>query len=113
MAGGRADREEQQYTSFPGLQVLDDADVWVQFEEYGYDTEPALPVKGEVVPKRLPTTATFRFCCREIYPPAVVEDPDTTAPMEFTFQKATYKVDDTMETAEDPYLLWYDLLSYF
>lgn len=71
-----------------------------------------MPQKGEVVPRQLPTSSNFRYCIREIYPPGIVTDP-TTQPIEFTFLPATFKIDDTATTAEDPEELWYRVLPFF
>ena len=112
VAGGLSTRKAQQYSSFPGLQVLDAPDFFAQFDELGGDTTPGLPTPDEVIPRRLPTTASFRYCIREIYPPQIVTD-SSTAPMEFNFQAATWKLDDTLDTAEDPEYLWYEVLPLF
>mmetsp|Transcript_10773 Transcript_10773/g.30278 ORF Transcript_10773/g.30278 Transcript_10773/m.30278 type:complete len:638 (+) Transcript_10773:39-1952(+) len=113
VAGGLPEREQQQYTSFPGLQVCDDPQLYSYYDALGMDTSPQ-PATGrsDLTPRRLPTTASYRICVREIYPPQIATDP-TTIPMEFNFQPATYKLDDTYVTAEDPEELWYTLLPYF
>ena len=112
VAGGLQSRPRQQYTSFPGLQVVDDPELFNEFDALGGDTSPALPSPDDVVPRRLPTQAGFRYCIREIYPPQIVTDSDTQ-PMEFNFQAATHKIVDTLDTAENPYKLWYQVLKYF
>jgi TPR repeat protein len=68
--------------------------------------------KGETIPRQLPTTSNFRYCIREIYPPSIEFDTNTQ-PTEFTFLPATFKVNDSAQTAEDPELLWYEVLPFF
>jgi len=112
VAGGIQSRSQQQYTSFPGGQVMEAADFFDLFDQLGGNTTPGWPAPGDVIPRRLPTTANFRYCVRELYPPSIVADTNSP-PLEFSFQPATYKISDTLETAEDPELLWYSVLPLF
>jgi len=110
VVGGLAERDQMQYTSFPGLQVLDDPAIYRQLDQLGQDivVGPAQP--GEVQPRCLPTSAAFRYCIREIYPPTRAY---STKPMEYTFQAADVHLMANQLTAYAPQYVWYEALSHF
>eukprot|EP00211_Chloroparvula_japonica_P001028 CAMPEP_0119121380 /NCGR_PEP_ID=MMETSP1310-20130426/2039_1 /TAXON_ID=464262 /ORGANISM="Genus nov. species nov., Strain RCC2339" /LENGTH=591 /DNA_ID=CAMNT_0007110943 /DNA_START=311 /DNA_END=2086 /DNA_ORIENTATION=- len=113
VAGGPAAQEQQQYMSFPGGQVMDSSYAYSSFQRLGLDTSPVVPPDPtDLVPRELLTTGTWRYCIREIYSPVALNDFEEP-PLEFSFQPATYKVDDSLETAENPALLWYRILPLF
>jgi len=111
--GGMPGRNPMQYTSFPGLQVLEKNPLFGQFIRLKQnvtwvpyaDTDP-----DSIVPRLLATQADFRYCVREIYPP---EANYQTKPMEFNFQQATYHYYNTELTANYPQYVWYDVLDLF
>merc|ERR1712227_22576 len=105
-------RQQMQYTSFPGLQVLEKKPLFGQFIKLKQnvwvpyaDIDP-----NSVVPRLLPTQADFRYCVREIYPP---EASYSTKPMEFNFQQANYHYFNNELTANYPEYAWYQVLDLF
>lgn len=101
-----------QYTSFPGLQVLDDKPLFGQFLELRQNIT-ACPVDenpNDPVPRVLLTQAAFRYCIREIYPPY---HKYTEAPTEYTFLPADHHLFFTNLTASYPYYIWYEVLPFF
>lgn len=111
--GGIPGREPMQYTSFPGLQVLEKNALFGQFkrlkQNISYVPFGEIDIDS-VVPRVLYTQADFRYCIREIYPPEANYD---TNPMEFNFQQADYHYFNNELTANYPQYVWYDVLSLF
>ena len=106
-----------QYTSFPGGQVLENSSLMPMLLELGQNVTTAAPgTADDPVPRRLPTTATYRFCAREIYPSsdaAPPRPPDQTNPMEYSFQQATHHIYNDELTATYPMYAWYSALQFF
>jgi len=112
VVGGIPGSGQMQYTSFPGLQVLDDGPLFGQLLELRQNIT-ACPVdenEDHPVPRLLLTQASFRYCIREIYPP--VPDYDQP-PMEYTFQPANHHIFFTEFTANYPQYIWYEVLDFF
>jgi len=111
--GGMPGRSPMQYTSFPGLQVLDNGPLFGQFlrlrQNISYVPYADMDM-DDIVPRLLPTTAAFRYCIREIYPPTAAYD---TNPTEYTFQQADYHYWNNAVTANYPQYVWYDVLDLF
>jgi len=111
--GGVPGRMPMQYTSFPGLQVIEKNALFGQFHRLKqnisyvpYDEiDPT-----DVVPRIIPTQADYRYCIREIYPPEADYD---TIPMEFNFQQADYHLFNNELTANYPQYVWYQVLDFF
>ena len=112
--GGLPSRPTMQYTSFPGLQVLDKDPLYGQFIQLKQNVS-FVPYKEmdptDVVPRDLATTASFRYCVREIYPPE--DAPNSDTPMEFNFQAADFHLYNTAITANYPEYVWYEVLPLF
>lgn len=111
--GGMPGREAMQYTSFPGLQVLEKNALFGQFYRLKQNISyvPFADIDYDsFVPRVLATKADFRYCVREIYPP---EADYNTKPMEFNFQQADYHYFNNELTANYPQYVWYDILSLF
>lgn len=116
--GGIPQQEEMQYTAFPGLQVLDNGPLMSMFAQLGKNITTAAPgtTTDDPVPRLLPTTAGFRFCVREIYPPSTAEPPrppQETNPMEYSFQEATQHLYNDELIAVYPMYTWYQVLDFF
>jgi len=99
--------QPQQYTSFPGLEVLE--------TPYFYDLLDTLlqstsdqSCENCYSPRRLLTSAGYRLCIREIYPPN-----STNTPSEYTFMEANYHLDLNAKTADNPEYIWFQALKYF
>eukprot|EP01094_Clydonella_sp_ATCC50884_P020977 TRINITY_DN4496_c0_g1_i1.p1 TRINITY_DN4496_c0_g1~~TRINITY_DN4496_c0_g1_i1.p1 ORF type:complete len:673 (-),score=242.65 TRINITY_DN4496_c0_g1_i1:108-2126(-) len=110
VVGGLKKREQMQYSSFPGLQVLDDPAIYRQLYQLGQEITVGMPLPGELAPRCLPTTASYRYCIREIYPPTKEY---SNKPTEYTFQAATHHVIASKLTALEPQYIWYEVLKYF
>ena len=112
--GGIPSRPVMQYTSFPGTQVLDKDVLFGQFIKLKQNVS-YVPYKemnpADVVPRDFATSATFRICVREIYPPSYA--PNVGIPMEFNFQPADYHLYNTALTAWYPEYVWYEVLPLF
>jgi len=111
--GGMPGRQQMQYTSFPGLQVLEKKPLFGQFIKLKQNVSwvPYADIDpNSVVPRLLPTQADFRYCVREIYPP---EASYSTKPMEFNFQQANYHYFNNELTANYPEYAWYQVLDLF
>lgn len=109
--GGMPDRPQMQYTSFPGLQVLDNAPLFGQLVELKQNVS-WIPYEdsNDVLPRILATSSDFRYCIREIYPPEADYD---TIPMEYNFQQADYHFYNDALTAVLPQYFWYYVLDLF
>jgi hypothetical protein len=94
----------QQPTAFPGLQVLDDPDIYSMFQQLGFDTSPQPVNSSDQIPRELPTTASYRICVREIYGP---EPTEQSKPLEYTFMPATHSFAEQANTANTPEEAWY------
>jgi hypothetical protein len=113
VVGGIPGSDQMQYTSFPGLQVLDQGPLYGQFLLL-HQNITACPVNqnvGDPVPRLLLTQAGFRYCIREIYPPSSNYMKQT--PTEFTFQPADHHLFFSEFTANYPQYIWYEILDYF
>eukprot|EP00007_Cunea_sp_BSH-02190019_P009938 CAMPEP_0174230054 /NCGR_PEP_ID=MMETSP0417-20130205/888_1 /TAXON_ID=242541 /ORGANISM="Mayorella sp, Strain BSH-02190019" /LENGTH=645 /DNA_ID=CAMNT_0015307679 /DNA_START=152 /DNA_END=2086 /DNA_ORIENTATION=- len=86
----------QQPTAFPGLQVLDDPDIYAMFQHLGFDTSPQPVNSTDPIPRELPTTASYRMCVREIYGPV---NPEQSYPLEYTYMPATKTFAEQASTA--------------
>lgn len=61
------------------------------------------PLDGiNMYPRRLPTSANYRYCIREIYPIGS----DSLIPTEYIFTPATHHYYNTFDTATKPYMWW-------
>jgi hypothetical protein len=105
VVGGLMNRD-QQYTSFPGLQVIDTPALWQYIDSYF----PS-PSTNPLVPPHLTTTAHYRMCVREIYPH--VADASNGSPTEYTFQKADVHLDNSALSAVFPEYSWFDVANLF
>lgn len=118
VVGGIPQQQEMQYTAFPGLQVLDNGPLMSMFAQLGKNITTAAPgtTDDDPVPRLLPTTAGFRFCVREIYPPSTAEPPrppQETNPTEYSFQQATQHIYNDELIALYPMYTWYQVLDFF
>jgi hypothetical protein len=64
----------------------------------------------EIVPRQLPTSAAYRFCVREIYPPTRKY---SASPAEFTFAESSHQFPYSLLTANSPQYAWYEILPLF
>jgi len=99
--------QPQQYTSFPGLEVLQTPDFYDLLDTLLQSTEDQGCLNC-FSPRRLLTSAGYRMCIREIYPPG-----DSSTPLEYTFLPADYHLDLNAQTAEHPEYIWLQALKYF
>jgi len=97
VVGGLVDLP-QQYTSFPGLQVLDTPVLFELIDAY-FPQDPG----NQLIPEILPTTARYRMCVREIYP-----EPTSDTPTEYTFMSADYHIPSTLARILRPEITWFD-----
>jgi len=107
---GGINGRDQQYTAFPGGQVLDSAGFYEDLNRLGQNTAPGIAAPGEICPRQLPTSAAYRFCVREIYPPGRKY---SAKPSEFTFAQSSHQVPYTYLTANAPQYAWYEVLPFF
>jgi hypothetical protein len=112
VVGGRPEPLPMQYFSFPGGQVLDNDPLFDALETLKQNITwvPSAQDRDGIVPRELPTTGTFRFCVREVYPNIPAYD---TPPLEFSFQEATFHYHNTELTATSPQYVWYEVLDLF
>eukprot|EP01094_Clydonella_sp_ATCC50884_P008549 TRINITY_DN1811_c0_g1_i1.p1 TRINITY_DN1811_c0_g1~~TRINITY_DN1811_c0_g1_i1.p1 ORF type:complete len:216 (-),score=42.18 TRINITY_DN1811_c0_g1_i1:96-743(-) len=108
---GGIDGHEQQFFSFPGGQVLDTPGLFQTISQLGFDTSAGPAQPGDIQPRALPTTASYRFCVREVYPNEPVAY--STPPMEFSFQPGSYRASYSYQTAVAPEYGWYQAASHF
>jgi hypothetical protein len=93
-----------QYTSFPGLQVLDTPGMWTTFESYVNTTTTHSKEGLNLVPQPLSHSARYRFTIRQIYPHGQLN-----RPTEYTFQPADRHLMNTVESATDPAATWFNV----
>src|SRR3989338_8151642 len=104
--GGFDQSKQQQYSSFPGLEVL-------ETPSFYWTLNRLLQKSGDLncasctSPRNLLTTAGYRMCIREIY------GPDLEMPLEYTWQPADFRHPLSSETAVHHELLWPEMLQYF
>lgn len=111
VTGGTIDRKPMQYSAFPGGQVLDDPYIFSILEDLKFNTT-CCTTPDDIVPRRLLTTAAYRYNIREVYPNQPPQY--STSPIEFVFQEADYHLYyNNMNEAIYPYLMWYRTLEYF
>lgn len=98
--------QQQQYSSFPGLEVLETPSFYWILNTLLQQTGD-LSCKTCTAPRNLITSAGYRMCIREIY------GPQPAMPLEYTWQPATYRHPLSYNTAVHHEQLWPEMLQYF
>ncbi len=108
VAGGYDATLGQSYRSFPGLQVVESAEVYSLLDALLQNTGDQTCLDC-LAPRRLLTTAAFRICIREVYKNVT----DTDTPLEYVQQNADEHIQFTRQTALDPEMLWSSVIDRF
>jgi len=99
---------QQQYTSFPGLEVLETPGFYDLLDNLLQNTNDQTCTSC-LAPRRLRTSGGFRLCIREIYGPIN----NFALPLEFTWQPSDYHIDNTELIAENPEYVWLQAAGFF
>mmetsp|Transcript_9200 Transcript_9200/g.13911 ORF Transcript_9200/g.13911 Transcript_9200/m.13911 type:complete len:314 (+) Transcript_9200:993-1934(+) len=104
---------QMQYTSFPGLEVLETPSFYDILNRLHQDTTD-LNCQSCSAPRNFLTSANFRFCNRQIFGPTMRDNPTSNqAPLEYTWQPATHRfMFETIEQAENQENVYFELLRY-
>jgi len=95
--------QPQQYSSFPGLEVLETPSFYWLMNTLLQQTGD-LECDSCYSPRNMLTTSGYRMCIREIY------GPDLEDPLEYTWQPADYRINLTKFTAFNHEFLWQDVI---
>eukprot|EP00010_Vexillifera_abyssalis_P008541 CAMPEP_0201545506 /NCGR_PEP_ID=MMETSP0173_2-20130828/2002_1 /ASSEMBLY_ACC=CAM_ASM_000268 /TAXON_ID=218659 /ORGANISM="Vexillifera sp., Strain DIVA3 564/2" /LENGTH=619 /DNA_ID=CAMNT_0047953921 /DNA_START=154 /DNA_END=2013 /DNA_ORIENTATION=- len=107
LSSGGFPQVAQQYTSFPGLEVLDSGGLYQILNTLKQETGD-LGCSSCSAPRNLLTSAAYRLCIREIYGPD-----NLNQPLEYTWQPADFHHNLDEHTAQQGQLIWPQIVKYF
>jgi hypothetical protein len=109
--GGLVTQKQQQFYSFPGLQVVDSPDFYAMWAELQQNiTYTPTPNPTELCPRLLKTSAGYRYCIREIYPPTSV---DFSVPLEYIFTPSDFHMYFDAVSVLHSFFAWVKAVQYF